>query len=241
MVEFQRDGGIARIFLNRPQKVNALDSAMLDALAAAFAKAGDEGVRVVVLAGRGNAFCGGADVRELEALDAESARAFITRVHRACEAARKLPVPVVARLHGAVIGAGLELAAACDLRIAATGTRFAMPEVRLGIPSVVEAALLPRLMGAGRAAWLVLTGEPIDAARAYDWGLVEEVCPEADLDRTVARALDSLMAGDAAALRMQKELLQAWQELPLAASVALSIERFSQAYTISRAKASKEH
>jgi enoyl-CoA hydratase/carnithine racemase len=242
MVEFQRDGGIARIFLNRPQKVNALDSAMLDALAAAFGKAAaDESVRVVVLAGRGNAFCGGADVHELQALDPETARAFITRVHRACDAARKLDVPVVARLHGAVIGAGLELAAACDLRIAATGTRFAMPEVRLGIPSVVEAALLPRLMGAGRAAWLVLTGEPIDARRAYEWGLVEEVCAVQELDQTVGRVVESLMAGDRAALRMQKELLQVWQEQPLAASVALSVERFSQAYTISRAKASKEH
>ena len=80
-----------------------------------------------------------------------------------CAAIRALPVPVVAQLHGAVIGAGLEIAAACDLRVAAAGTKFAMPEVRLGIPSVVEAALLPRLMGAGRAAWLVLTGESIDA------------------------------------------------------------------------------
>src|SRR5436305_1654793 len=83
---------------------------------------------------------------------------------------------------GAVIGAGLELAASCDLRIAADGTRFAMPEVRLGIPSVVEAALLPRLLGCGRAAWLVLTGEAIDAQRAYEWGLVETLCPAAALD-----------------------------------------------------------
>jgi enoyl-CoA hydratase/carnithine racemase len=96
-------------------------------------------------------------------------------------------------------------------------------------------------MGAGRAAWLVLTGEPIDARRAYEWGLVEEVCAVQELDQTVGRVVESLMAGDRAALRMQKELLQVWQEQPLAASVALSVERFSQAYTISRAKASKEH
>lgn len=77
---------------------------------------------------------------------------FVTRIHNVCKAIRDLPVPVVARLHGAVIGAGLEIAASCDLRVAAEGTKFAMPEVRLGIPSVVEAALLPRLMGSGRAA-----------------------------------------------------------------------------------------
>lgn len=237
-MEFQRDGGVARIFLNRPQKVNALDSAMLDALVAALGRV-DDTIRVVVLGGQGKAFCGGADVNELRALNPQTAREFIGRVHRACDAVRKLPVPVVARLHGAVIGAGLELAAACDLRVAARGTRFAMPEVRLGIPSVVEAALLPRLMGSGRAAWLVLTGEPIDAERAREWGLVETVAE--DLDRAVSQVVDSLLAGDAAALRAQKELLQIWEEQPLAAAVAASIERFSQAYTIGRAKAGKEH
>src|SRR3954471_5548763 len=238
MVEFQREGGVARIFLNRPQKVNALDSATLDALAAALQKV-DEGIRVVVLGGHGKAFCAGADVNELRSLDPQTAREFIGRVHRACDAVRKLPMPVVARLHGAVIGAGLELAAACDLRVAATGTRFAMPEVRLGIPSVVEAALLPRLMGSGRAAWLVLTGEPIDAERAQQWGLVESVAD--DVDRALSQVVDSLLAGDPAALRTQKALLQMWEEQPLAASVAASIERFGQAYTIPGAKATKEH
>jgi enoyl-CoA hydratase/carnithine racemase len=135
---------------------------------------------------------------------------------------------VVARLQGAVIGAGLELAAACDLRIAAEGTRFAMPEVRLGIPSVVEAALLPRLMGSGRAAWLVLTGEAIDARRAYEWGLVEEVCP--DLDPAVKILLQRLLSGDPKALAVQKQLLQLWDEAPLSASVAESIERFASCY-----------
>jgi len=237
-VEFRRDGGIARIFLNRPQKVNALDSATLDALVEALGRV-DDTVRVAVVGGHGSAFCGGADVDELRALDPQTAREFIGRVHRACHAVRKLPVPVVARLQGAVIGAGLELAAACDLRVAARGTRFAMPEVRLGIPSVVEAALLPRLMGSGRAAWLVLTGEPIDAERAREWGLVETVAE--DLDRAVSQLVDSLLAGDAAALRTQKALLQIWEEQPLAASVPASIERFSQAYTMGRAKAPKEH
>ena len=248
-MEFQRDGGIARIFLNRPQKVNALDSATLDALAAAFRQV-DESVRVVVLGGHGKVFCAGADVNELASLNPQTARDFIGRVHRACDAVRKLPVPVVARLHGTVIGAGLELAAACDLRVAARGTRFAMPEVRLGIPSVVEAALLPRLVGSGRAAWLVLTGEPIDAERACEWGLVEEVA--GDLDHALSRVVDSLLAGDAAALRAQKQLLQMWDEAPLSASIAASVERFAQAYasgrpgerirhTISRAKAPKEH
>src|SRR3989454_10228378 len=208
MVELVREGGVARIFLNRPQKVNALDSALLDALAATLASlATDSSLRVVVLGGRGKAFCGGADVSEMAALDAGSARDFIMRIHRACDAIRRLPVPVVAQLHGAVIGAGLELAASCDLRIAADGTRFAMPEVRLGIPSVVEAALLPRLIGSGRAAWLVLTGEAIDAQRAYEWGLVETLCSARELDQTVAATVQQLLAGGRGGLRGQKGVL----------------------------------
>jgi enoyl-CoA hydratase len=220
LVDVEREGSVARIFLNRPEKANALTSAMLDALSRAFEKLD---ASVVVLAGRGKTFCGGADVQELRALNVDTAPRFVTRIHEVCRAIRELPVPVVARLHGAVIGAGLEIAAACDLRVAAEGTKFAMPEVRIGIPSVVEAALLPRLMGSGRAAWLVLTGEPIDARRALEWGLIEET---GDGEKLVA----TLLAADRQALRMQKQLLQLWDEASLATSVTASVERFAQAH-----------
>ena len=224
MVDVKLEGGIARIFLNRPEKVNALDSALLQALVAALNDLPNE-TRVVVLGGHGKAFCGGADVNELSALTGSTAAAFVERIHKVCEAIRRLPVAVVARLHGAVIGAGLEIAAACDLRIAAEGTRFAMPEVKLAIPSVVEAALLPRLMGSGRAAWLVLTGEPIDARRAYEWGLVEEIGGDDAVDSLVK----SLMKADRAAISAQKRLLQLWEEAPLSESIARSIELFARA------------
>jgi enoyl-CoA hydratase/carnithine racemase len=224
MVDLEREGQVARIFLNRPEKANALDSPTLEALRGALrALAADRSLRAVVLGGRGRSFCGGADREELETLTAETARAFVTRIHDVCQAIREAPLPVVARLHGAVIGAGLEIAAACDLRVAAEGTKFAMPEVRLGIPSVVEAALLPRLMGSGRAAWLVLTGEAIDTGRALAWGLIEEVGDEEKVVKT-------LLAADREALRMQKQLLQLWDEASLATSVAASIERFARAH-----------
>jgi enoyl-CoA hydratase/carnithine racemase len=200
---------------------------MLQALLETIARVGADGkVRVVVLGGHGRAFCGGADVNELANLTQSNAGQFVERIHAVCAAIRALPVPVVARLHGAVIGAGLEIAAACDLRIAAEDTKFSRPEVRRGIPSVVEAALLPRLMGSGRAAWLVLTGEPIDARRAYEWGLVEELGGDDVIDRVVK----SLVAADPRALGMQKQLLQLWDEAPLAQSIAESIERFAQAH-----------
>jgi len=229
MIDLEREGAVARIFLNRPQKVNALTSPLLLQLLNSMEEIkSDPRLRVVVLGGRGKAFCGGADVEELSALDASSAGAFVEKIHLACKAIRSLPVPVVARLHGAVIGAGLELAAACDLRIAAEGTRFSMPEARLGIPSVVEAALLPRLMGSGRAAWLVLTGEEIDARRAMEWGLIEELCPAQALEERLWILLTSLQAADREALRVQKQLLQLWDEAPLPASVARSVELFAE-------------
>src|ERR1044072_4718669 len=206
MVDVESEGGVTRICLNRPEKVNALDSAHLEALLLALRRLErNPEMRVVLLGGRGTAFCGGADVKEISRLTASNAAGFVQKIRAVCEAIRELPVPVIARLHGAVIGAGLELAAACDLRIAAEGTRFSMPEVRLGIPSVVEAALLPRLMGSGRAAWLVLTGEAIDAERARDWGLVEEVTGE--LEPAVGRVVQRLVAADRQALKVQKELL----------------------------------
>jgi enoyl-CoA hydratase/carnithine racemase len=228
MVDVEREGPVARIFLNRPEKANALTSAVLQALARALESlAPEESLRIVILGGRGKTFCGGADVQELRALNAQTAAAFVGRIHDVCKIVRDLPVPVVARLHGAVIGAGLEIAASCDLRIAAAGTKFAMPEVRIGIPSVVEAALLPRLMGSGRAAWLVLTGEAIDEQRALEWGLIEEIGG----DDAVQRLARRLLSGDREALRMQKQLLHLWDEASLATSVAASIERFAQIHT----------
>jgi enoyl-CoA hydratase/carnithine racemase len=227
MVDVESEGGVTRIFLNRPEKVNALHSALLDSLLKTFhVVAENREIRVVVLGGRGKGFCGGADVHELSALTASNAGGFVQKIHAVCQAIRKLPVPVVARLHGAVIGAGLEIAAACDLRIAAEGTRFAMPEVRLAIPCVVEAALLPRLMGSGRAAWLVLTGEAIDARRALEWGLIEQVGG----DDVVERVARILLGNDAKALRMQKQLMQLWEEAPLATSIDESIRLFGEAH-----------
>ena len=226
-VEVKVEGGVARIFLNRPEKSNALSSGVLENLLSTVERiSGNPDVRVAVLAGNGKAFCGGADIKELAALTETNAAAFVEKIHKVCQAIRAAPVPVVARLHGAVIGAGLEIAVACDLRVAATGTRFAMPEVKLGIPSVVEAALLPRLMGSGRAAWLVLTGEAIDAERAREWGLVEEVA--SDLDQAVEKLLKSLLSADRDALREQKRLLQLWEEVPLEVSVRDSLAAFSR-------------
>ncbi len=231
---FEERGGalVARVTLDNPRKLNTLGrSAFAQLVEAMRAIERNARVRAVVLTGAGDkAFVGGASIDELAALDPASAREFITLVHEACAAMRECPLPVIARIRGYCLGAGLELAAACDLRIAAAEATFGMPEVRLAIPSVVEAALLPRLVGAGRARWLVMTGETIDAPEALAWGLVERVAPAESLDRVVDATLDSIIAGDADAIRAQKRLCKLWEEAPLDASVRASIDEFARAY-----------
>jgi len=221
---------VARLTLERAAKLNSLDTSALEGIVQAVRGLPTE-VRAVVLTGAGErAFAGGANIDELAALDPGSAREFITRVHLACAALRECPVPVIARVNGFCLGAGLELAASCDLRLAAAHAVFGMPEVRLGIPSVVEAALLPRLVGAGRTRWLVMTGETIGAAQALAWGLVERVTPLPELDAAVDAALDALLAAGDQALRAQKRLCKLWEDAPLDDCVRVSIVEFAAAY-----------
>lgn len=224
--------GVARVTVNNAAKLNSLSSEAALALVAAMQRVGDTpGLRVVVLSGAGEkAFVGGANIDELGALDPASARAFITRLHDACASMRDCPVPVIARVNGWCLGAGLELAAACDFRIASGNAMFGMPEVHLGIPSVIEAALLPRLIGAGRARWLVLTGQTINAEEALRWGFLERVVPPAELDREVDAAVDAIVKNHDGATRTQKRLQKAYEDLPLAETVRLSIDEFARSY-----------
>ena len=136
---------------------------------------------------------GGADIKEMAKLDQKSAEAFITRLRDLCEAVRQFPAPVIARLPGWCLGGGLEVAAACDFRIAAHDARSACRKSRVGIPSVIHAALLPRLIGWGRARWLVMTAENIDAPTALAWGLVDAVAPEGGLDAAVEHTVKALL------------------------------------------------
>lgn len=232
-VEVTRDArGVACITITNAAKLNTLHSALMAALIEAAAElAEDATLRVVVLRGAGErAFIGGADITEMGRLDAASARAFIALVHRSCDAFRRLPVPVIARIQGYVLGAGLEVAAACDMRVAASDAVFGMPEVRIGIPSVIEAALLPQLIGWGRTRELLLTGDTIDAATAERWGLVGQVVAPEALDAAVERRVASILASGPRAIRAQKALIQAWETLPLHDAIQRGIDSFAAAW-----------
>jgi enoyl-CoA hydratase len=229
----QRDGArIARVTVCNAGKLNILGSPLIQVLTDAFATlSSDASLRAVVLAGEGDrAFIGGADIAEMAELNMETARAFIVRLHRVCCCIRELPVPVVARLQGWTLGAGLEVAAACDLRIASQTARFGMPEVRVGIPSVIEAALLPQLIGWGRTRRLLLTGAAIDATTALAWGMVEEVAPSEQPDEAINAVLDAILAGCPRAIRQQKALIREWEELTLKAAIAQSVDYFAEAW-----------
>ena len=224
--------GVVRLAVCNAGSLNILSSAVTDGVRAGFEKlAGDRSVRVVILTGESErSMIGGADIREMAALEPKSAEAFITRLRDLCEAIRRFPAPVIARLPGWCLGGGLEVAAACDLRIAAHDAKFGMPEVKVGIPSVIHAALLPRLLGESRAGWLLQTGETIDVARAESWGFVQERCAAGGLDDLVQRRAAQLAALPPQAVRQQKALLQHWQTVPPAQAVADSVEAFAAAY-----------
>jgi enoyl-CoA hydratase len=225
--------GVACVTVCNARKLNTLNRALMREFADAFAALGrNDDLRAVILRGEGErAFIGGADIHQMAALDRESARDFISHVHGCCAAIRDLPVPVIARLPGYTLGAGLEIAAACDLRIATDSAQFGMPEVKLGIPSVVEAALLPPLIGWGRARRLLFLGETIGAAEAEAWGLVEKAVAPGELDNALEAWIAAILECGAVAIRSQKALMRRWEDLPLSGAIAAGIDAFADAYS----------
>jgi enoyl-CoA hydratase/carnithine racemase len=224
--------GVVRLTICNAGALNIVGSEVIDDVREGLQRlAGDRQIRALVLAGGSEkSMIGGADIKEMAKLDQKSAEAFITRLRDLCEAVRMFPAPVIARMPGWCLGGGLEVAAACDVRVAAHDARFGMPEVRVGIPSVIHAALLPRLIGWGRARWLLMTAENIDAPTALAWGLVDKVAAEGGLDAAVEHVVAALLECGPEALRAQKALLRQWEELPLKESVDLSIGVFGQSF-----------
>lgn len=224
--------GIALVTVDNRTKLNCLSTPLIVELARAFAKLSDDaGLRAVVLTGAGDrAFIGGADLNELGALCADSARLFITRLHRACKAIRDCPVPVIGRVNGFCLGAGLEVAASCDFRASVETARFGMPEVVMGLPSVIEAALLPGLIGWGRTREMLLTGATYSAAEALAIRFVEKVVPAAELDAAIEPWLAAIHHAKPAAVRAQKALIARWERVSLQEGIYAGIDALSDAY-----------
>lgn len=222
-VDAERDGPVARVRLNRPEKLNAITTAMAERLDALVEELnGDDDVRVVVIAGTGKAFSVGSDIDELSHVDS-----FVD-YHRRSEyvaSVRRLEKPVIAMIDGYAMGGGLELAMSCDVRVASERARFAASEIDLGwIGRAGNTQLLPRLVGYGAAARMLFTGEPIDAAEALRLGLVEEVVPHDALEDGVADLAATIGAKSPLALRMAKRALRMSLEAPLQTGLAYEWE-----------------
>ena len=228
------DQRIATVTVNNPAQRNALGNAGKRALAEAIDGLGaDDGLRAIVLTGAGDqSFIGGAHVGEMAGFAHGGADAAEgpRLTHRACDAIRRAPVPVIARINGWCLGAGLEIAASCDMRIAVDSARFGMPEVLFGLPSGMEACLLPQLIGWGKTRELVFTGRRIDAAEALACGLVERVAPRDALETALAEWIDAILAAGPLAIRAQKALIREWEARSIAGAVEAGIAAVAAAH-----------
>jgi enoyl-CoA hydratase len=231
-------GTIATVKLANPKKLNIVNSGTLAELKTAFESLHyDDTIRVVVITGEyaegsTHAFCGGADIREMGQITSPAeARAFITRIHDVCEAIRNIPAITIARIDGVCLGAGLEIVAACDFRYATDRSRFSMPEVKIGIPSVVHARSLVNIMGWQQAKRLMAFAEILGAEESEKTGLLDKrYATTEELDQAVRSDIDVLVSHGRKGMHAQKKLFKAWEESDFHAGLRTSIDAFAESY-----------
>lgn len=237
-IRVERDGPIARVTFARPDVRNALNAAMIGELTHAFSTLSEDArVRVVVLSGDGPAFSGGADIHYMRAgldLGETENENDALRLSDMFAAIDRCAHPVVARVHGAALGGGSGIVAACDIVIAADDSLFGFTEARLGIVPAVISPFVLRKIGQSHARALFVTGERFDSARACRIGLVHEVVPAADLDAAVARTTEAILACGPQATRIAKTIVRTVSMMSAEAARAWT------AQTIAKRRASDE-
>ena len=228
----RHDGGLVVVTINRPKSLNALNAAVIDELDACFASLEkDPELRGVILTGSGEkAFVAGADITQFTELDQESGRAFAERGQAVFNRIENFPRPVIAAVNGFALGGGCELALACHLRIAADSARFGQPEVNLGIlPGYGGSQRLPRIVGKGIALEMILTGEMVSAARAYEIGLVNQVTPANELLDAAIAKLKVIASKGPIAVTLSLKALRFSDDLSLTAGMLREAELFGEA------------
>jgi 2-(1,2-epoxy-1,2-dihydrophenyl)acetyl-CoA isomerase len=204
-------GGVLTLTLNRPERLNAIDMEMLDALTGALeAAAGNEEVAVIVIAGAGRAFCAGADIGQMIDRTPAEWEYIVDHYLDPIRAIARIEKPVIARCHGDVVGGGLGLAMACDFRVGAEGSRYCAPFVKLGLAGCDMSAgyFLPRMIGLGRATDMMMTARFVDGQEAKEIGLLSRLVPAAELDDTVAELARSFVSGPARCLAFTKNAIR---------------------------------
>jgi enoyl-CoA hydratase/carnithine racemase len=193
-----RDGPATRVVLNRPEKRNALSLELMEEMIAALREvSADGGCRLIVIEGAGPAFSAGHDLSEMIGREREFLGHLFDRCTAMMETIHELPQPVIAKVHGIATAAGCQLVAACDLAVAADGTRFATPGVNIGLFCSTPMVPVSRAVGRKRAMQMLLTGEPIDAPTALDWGLVNRVVPSGELEGAVLELVETIARSSA--------------------------------------------
>ncbi|MGQ0849473.1 MAG: enoyl-CoA hydratase [Actinomycetota bacterium] len=202
------DGAVTQIVLNRPERRNPLSLSMMGEVIEALTTLPAD-TQVVVVSGAGRAFSAGHDLTEVVAADLEQATLIFDRCTEMMVAIQRIPQPVIARVHGVATAAGCQLVAATDLAVAARSARFATPGVRIGLFCATPMVPLTRAIGRKRSMEMLLTGEMIDANTAADWGLVNRVVDDDQLDTAVDELVDSILGYSPAAIGLGKRAFYA--------------------------------
>lgn len=230
----QREGGVATVTINRPQVLNALSRATIDELTIAFGELGeDRAVKVIIISGAGErAFSAGADIREFAALsNSESAEEMAHRGQSLTMRIEEIPQPVIAAINGIAVGGGCELILACDLRAAADTARMGQPEINLGImPGWGGCIRLPRLVGRGRANYLIYSGEMISAQEALRIGLVDLVFPAGELLSQVKALAQKLAEKPPLALAACKKVIYLGQGIEITKGLQHEAQSFGKLF-----------
>jgi enoyl-CoA hydratase/carnithine racemase len=232
----EHDGPVATITMNRPERRNALSLGHLRELQAAFAEVAASGATGIVLAGAGKVFSAGHDFADVASADLHGVRALLRTCTDLCQTIQSVPQVVVARIHGLATAAGCQLVATCDLAVAAESAAFAAPGGKGGWFCHTPMVSIARNVGRKRAMELALTGDMIDARTAYDWGLINRVVPDSDLDKEVASLLAAATRGSRRSKGLGKETLYAQLDRPEADAYALALEVMAAASQTSEAQ-----
>lgn len=235
--------GVATLQIDNGTSLNILNSSTIAELTATLRTlARDNSIRALIIRGTGDkAFIGGADINELAKLNPDTAIGFITRLHDLIEAVRDFPAPTIARLAGWCMGGGMELAAVCDIRIGTMLSNFAMPEVRIGIPSVIHANVLARLIGEGHTRWLLLTGAAMNAEQALKWGFMNDMVEPEAIDDAIDHVVSEILECGPGGVRAQKALLRTWEDPNIERGLKESIAMFSKSYETSEPAEYMQH
>jgi len=214
-VSINKKGGITTVAFQGRGELNLLNHEVLSQLGLVIGQLREDSqTRVVIVKGQGKrAFSAGVDVKMMKEFTPRAMERFIRMMHATCTHVMILPRPVIASVEGPCLGGSFELALACDMRIVADDAIFGLPEIKVGIPSVIEASLLARIIGWGRATELILTGDTINAQEAFRIGLVNRVVPKKDLHHETLKMAQRLALLSPYTMGVQKDVLRKWLEL----------------------------